>query len=216
MFSDLFSSLDSYSLLWMPSSLFLIFFLTSKSYNLSSNSSFFNYIASLWKNKYNPLLLNLNTFIYALMLFIMFNNLVGLTPLTYGITSSLWTNSALASIMWGSILLAGWFFSPRKAAAHLCPAGAPALLIPFLILIETVSLLIRPLTLTVRLVANMSAGHIVMALLASTLSSLSSFSSTFMLMMLMSGYMLFEFFVSLIQSYIFTLLLSLYAEEHPN
>ena len=58
--------------------------------------------------------------------------------------------------------------------AHLAPGGAPAALAPFLVIIETVSILIRPLTLTVRLVANITVGHVVCALMRVILRSFSS------------------------------------------
>ena len=58
--------------------------------------------------------------------------------------------------------------------AHLAPAGAPAALAPFLVIIERVSIVIRPLTLTVRLVANITVGHVVCALIRVILSSFSS------------------------------------------
>nr|YP_009184212.1 ATP synthase F0 subunit 6 [Naesiotus nux]ALO20564.1 ATP synthase F0 subunit 6 [Naesiotus nux] len=212
--TDLFSSLDGYQFLSYPSMIFLLFMSTSMFLSVS-NHPFFNYMSSMWISKYFPNLKNFNMFIYSTMILILLNNLIGLTPFVYGFSSSLWHNASMAFLLWGSLLIAGWIYSPLKAAAHLAPAGAPAILIPFLVIIETVSILIRPLTLTVRLVANISAGHIVMALIASTLSALPSFSSTFLLLFIMSAYMMFEFFVSMIQAYIFTLLLSLYAEEHP-
>lgn len=101
------------------------------------------------------------------------------------------------------------------SAAHLAPAGAPAALVPFLVLVETISILIRPLTLTVRLIANISAGHIVISLIANCLvrASTTALVSIFILNV---GYTLFEVFVCLIQAYIFTLLVKLYAEEHPD
>jgi len=77
-----------------------------------------------------------------------------------------------------------------------------------------VSIIIRPLTLTVRLIANISAGHIVISLIANVLVS-ASLPALVSIFLLNVGYNLFEVFVCLIQAYIFTLLVKLYAEEHP-
>jgi len=111
--------------------------------------------------------------------------------------------------------MSGFIYKPLSAIAHLVPAGSPAPLIPFLVLIETISILIRPLTLTVRLVANIRAGHIVMTLIANLLRIL-TLDHIFILTFAASlFYILFEMFVSLIQAYIFTLLISLYIKEHP-
>jgi F-type H+-transporting ATPase subunit a len=97
----------------------------------------------------------------------------------------------------------------------LAPSGAPGALMPFLILIETISILIRPITLTVRLVANISAGHIILALLANVLSSSLGIFSWSACVAIIIFYYLFEIFVSFIQAYIFTLLIRLYITEHP-
>lgn len=92
--------------------------------------------------------------------------------------------------------------------AHLAPIGAPSMLIPFLVIIETVSILIRPLTLTVRLLANISAGHIVLSIISRCLNS---FSITIFIILI--GYNFFEFFVSFVQAYVFILLLKSYSNE---
>lgn len=97
----------------------------------------------------------------------------------------------------------------------MAPSGAPLGLAPFLVLIETVRILIRPLTLTVRLMANIRAGHIVLGLLANRLTVLTGHILILPLALLNVGYMLFEFFVCVIQAYIFSLLISLYHAEHP-
>lgn len=95
--------------------------------------------------------------------------------------------------------------------------GAPAVLNPFLVLVETVSLIVRPITLSVRLAANMGAGHIVLCLVGRYLRRgffCYSFFPVFLLMGISVFYFLFEVGVCLIQAYIFFLLLNLYGDEH--
>ena len=95
--------------------------------------------------------------------------------------------------------------------AHLTPSGAPVAVAPLLVLIETISVLIRPLTLTVRLIANIRAGHIVLSLVANCLTAVPSLR----MLLLNTGYRMFEVFVCIIQAYIFSLLIKLYGSEHP-
>lgn len=98
--------------------------------------------------------------------------------------------------------------------SHLQPIGSPALLNPFLCIIELVRLLVRPITLSVRLTANLSTGHILMALLGVGFVGSGGLGR---LVILFVGifYFMFEMGVCFIQAYIFTLLPTLYADEHP-
>ena len=89
---------------------------------------------------------------------------------------------------------------------------------PFLILIETVRIIVRPITLSFRLAANIRAGHIVLTLISVyfifRLFILGKGVTVFLLFVEV-GYTLFEFGICIIQAYIFCLLLSLYTEDHP-
>merc|ERR1711872_483647 len=115
--------------------------------------------------------------------------------------------------------LSGWVLNPAYAAAHLLPTGAPNSLGPALILIETIRIFLRPITLSVRLAANISAGHLILGLIRSYLSAgLFTYSSLTKLIVIFieAGYFLFEVGICLIQAYVFCLLLSLYSDEHPS
>nr|ARO74696.1 ATP synthase subunit 6 [Mexistrophia reticulata] len=216
MMADLFSSLDGgskYLFVLPPLFIFLSMF-TTKWLNGSCISSLLLPL-SVWTS---PTLKSFNwttMMLTSVFTFIFSINMLGLSPHTYGNTSNLMWVSAVAILFWGTFLISGIFYSPKKALAHLAPSGAPLLMMPFLIIIELISLIIRPLTLTVRLIANISAGHIVLTLITVPLNCLSGFFSTSTLLFVLIMYMLFEFFVSVIQAYIFTLLLSLYMAEHP-
>jgi ATP synthase subunit 6 len=215
MICDLFSSIDGIQSFWSWGvSIILLFLFIINSRWINFFIVFVNInINSLWgKNTYGPLKLFI---LSSLIYFIILNNLIGLSPYTFGVTSNLWFNSSLALIIWLTLLSSGWIKSPQKSIAHLAPSGAPLLLIPFLILIESVRIIIRPLTLTVRLVANIRAGHIVLALIANLLTIINLIPQS-LILILVIGYVLFEFFVRFIQAYIFILLISLYATEHPS
>lgn len=150
-----------------------------------------------------------------MFIFILVNNLLGLTPFTYTLTRNLLTVRRLGVLIWLGLLISGFLKFPKIVLAHLAPRGAPLALQPLLVIIELVRILIRPLTLTVRLVANISAGHIVLGLIANTLRALVTRSYLPILLGIIILYNLFEFFVGAIQAYIFTLLLTLYSSEHP-
>nr|UBU96760.1 ATP synthase F0 subunit 6 [Gyraulus sp. GE1] len=214
MFSDLFSSLDGcFSwLIWVPSMIF-IFIFVNKSFMNSYNN-----IVMLFFTKFgygNKKLLPFGLFMMTIMYFLFNMNFLGLTPFTFTMSSSIWFSTSLALILWMLAVISSFTFSFKKTIAHLVPSGAPNVLIPFLVVIESISLLIRPLTLSVRLIANISAGHIVLSLIANVLSSALVFNKTIVFLMLSVGYNMFEVFVCFIQAYIFSLLLKLYSLEHP-
>lgn len=105
---------------------------------------------------------------------------------------------------------------PTHALGHLLPEGTPTALIPVLIIIETISLFIRPLALGVRLTANLTAGHLLMQLIATAAYVLISVmpvvaTLTAIVLFLLT---LLEIAVAMIQAYVFVLLLSLYLQEN--
>nr|YP_007317550.1 ATP synthase F0 subunit 6 [Phyllodactylus unctus]ADY86061.1 ATPase subunit 6 [Phyllodactylus unctus] len=149
-------------------------------------------------------------------LLLLTNNLLGLLPYTFTPTTQLSLNMALALPLWLSTVLLGFRTQPTLALAHLLPQGAPTPLTPFLVIIETLSLLIRPIALAVRLTANLTAGHLLMTLVSSTVLALLPMlptiaTLTLALLLLLT---LLELAVAMIQAYVFTLLVSLYLQEN--
>nr|YP_009132291.1 ATP synthase F0 subunit 6 [Penaeus merguiensis]AKA27941.1 ATP synthase F0 subunit 6 [Penaeus merguiensis] len=148
----------------------------------------------------------------SLFSLIVFNNFLGLLPYVFTSTSHLAMTLALALPLWIAFMLFGWINHTQHMFAHLVPQGTPGALMPFMVLIETISNVIRPGTLAVRLAANMIAGHLLLTLLGSTGPSL----STTLVSMLVIGQILLlilEAAVAVIQSYVFAVLSTLYASE---
>nr|AAM90347.1 ATP synthase 6 [Zeledonia coronata]ADO23261.1 ATP synthase F0 subunit 6 [Zeledonia coronata] len=152
----------------------------------------------------------------SLMIFLLLINLLGLLPYTFTPTTQLSMNLALAFPLWLATLLTGLRNQPSASLGHLLPEGTPTPLIPALIMIETTSLLIRPLALGVRLTANLTAGHLLIQLISTATMAL--FSSmpvvsllTFLVLFLLT---ILEVAVAMIQAYVFVLLLSLYLQEN--
>nr|YP_006883816.1 ATP synthase F0 subunit 6 [Dives dives]AFS65769.1 ATP synthase F0 subunit 6 [Dives dives] len=152
----------------------------------------------------------------SLMIFLLLINLLGLLPYTFTPTTQLSMNLALAFPLWLATLLTGLRNQPSTTLGHLLPEGTPTPLIPALILIETTSLLIRPLALGVRLTANLTAGHLLIQLISTATTTL---FTTMPMLSLLTFVILFlltilEVAVAMIQAYVFVLLLSLYLQEN--
>nr|QUJ18420.1 ATP synthase protein 6 [Acanthochromis polyacanthus] len=152
----------------------------------------------------------------SLMIFLITLNMLGLLPYTFTPTTQLSINMAFAVPLWLATVIIGMRNQPTHALAHLLPEGTPTPLIPILIMIETVSLFIRPLALGVRLTANLTAGHLLIQLIATgTLALLPLMPTVAMLTgTLLLMLTLLEVAVAMIQAYVFVLLLSLYLQEN--
>nr|WCO10604.1 ATP synthase F0 subunit 6 [Phylloscopus canariensis] len=152
----------------------------------------------------------------SLMIFLLLINLLGLLPYTFTPTTQLSMNLALAFPLWFATLLTGLRNQPTASLGHLLPEGTPTPLIPALIMIETTSLLIRPLALGVRLTANLTAGHLLIQLISTATVALYSTMPAVSLLTLLVLFLLtlLEVAVAMIQAYVFVLLLSLYLQEN--
>nr|AGA83668.1 ATP synthase subunit 6 [Camaroptera brevicaudata brevicaudata] len=152
----------------------------------------------------------------SLMVFLLLINLLGLLPYTFTPTTQLSMSLALAFPLWLATLLTGLRNQPSTTLGHLLPEGTPTPLIPALILIETTSLLIRPIALGVRLTANLTAGHLLIQLISTATITLMSTMPmvsllTFLILFLLT---ILELAVAMIQAYVFVLLLTLYLQEN--
>lgn len=152
----------------------------------------------------------------TLILFLITINLLGLLPYTFTPTTQLSLNIAFALPLWLTTVLIGLLNQPTIALGHLLPEGTPTPLIPILIIIETISLFIRPLALGVRLTANLTAGHLLMQLIATAAFILITIIPTVALLTSLILFLLtiLEIAVAIIQAYVFVLLLSLYLQEN--
>nr|AIZ03214.1 ATP synthase F0 subunit 6 [Mobula munkiana]AOY35850.1 ATPase subunit 6 [Mobula munkiana] len=152
----------------------------------------------------------------ALMLFLITINLLGLLPYTFTPTTQLSLNMAFALPLWLTTVLIGMLNQPTVALGHFLPEGTPTPLVPILIIIETISLFIRPLALGVRLTANLTAGHLLMQLIATAAFVLISLMPSIALLTSLILFLLtiLEVAVAMIQAYVFVLLLSLYLQEN--
>nr|QUJ18192.1 ATP synthase protein 6 [Meiacanthus grammistes] len=152
----------------------------------------------------------------SLLMYLITINMLGLLPYSFTPTTQLSMNMALAMPLWLATVILGLRNYTTRSLAHLVPEGSPALLIPILIIIETISLFIRPIALGVRLTANLTAGHLLIQLIATAtftmmFSSPPTAAITIILFVLMT---ILEIAVAMIQAYVFVLLLTLYLQEN--
>nr|YP_010274817.1 ATP synthase F0 subunit 6 [Capila translucida]UJV31511.1 ATP synthase F0 subunit 6 [Capila translucida] len=172
-----------------------------------------NKLHNEFKNLLGPNSFNGSTFIFiSLFSFILFNNFLGLFPYIFTSTSHLTISLSISLSLWLSFMLYGWINNSQHMFIHMIPQGTPKILMPFMVLIETISNIIRPSTLAVRLMANMMAGHLLLTLLSSTGISMSNYFIIF-LIFLQILLLILESAVAVIQSYVISILSTLYSNE---
>nr|YP_009092233.1 ATP synthase F0 subunit 6 [Scutopus ventrolineatus]AHI45696.1 ATP synthase F0 subunit 6 [Scutopus ventrolineatus] len=225
MMMDIFSTSDSNNMVFFQQSWILwllsVYLILSQSYIFWVNSPWMvisnnlkSIIVSLASRSFGASFKGFTIIITSLFLFLMMTNLTGMIPYTFSSSSHLMLSLSMSLTFWLSLIILGLKKSPKKMIAHLLPVGSPGILSPFLAVVELISIMVRPVTLAIRLTANMGAGHIILGLIGTYLSSYIFSSWIFLLLILIQmGYFLFEFGVSLIQAYIFSLLITLYSDD---
>nr|YP_009987548.1 ATP synthase F0 subunit 6 [Ishiharodelphax matsuyamensis]QBZ38021.1 ATP synthase F0 subunit 6 [Ishiharodelphax matsuyamensis] len=147
----------------------------------------------------------------SMFMFILTLNILGLTPYVFTPSSHLSVSLALGLPMWISLMTYSWSNFTNLMFAHLLPLSTPTLISPFMILVESISNLIRPISLSVRLTANMIAGHLLLTLLG----NINSVKSIWMILIIQMIMLMFEMAVAIIQAYVFTILMTMYSSEIP-
>ncbi len=167
------------------------------------------FIRGIIQGTMGPLGMRYFPLISALFLFILFCNLLGLIPGSYTVTSQIIVTGVFAVIVYGLSLVIGFQLHGSKFLGILVPPGTPGWLLPLMIPIELISQLARPISLAVRLFANMTAGHVILGVLfgltiaGGLLIGWLPFSFTIVLYGLEVG-------IAFIQAYIFTVLTCVY------
>ncbi|MDC8450575.1 MAG: F0F1 ATP synthase subunit A [Nitrospira sp.] len=148
-------------------------------------------------------------FVATLFLFILFSNYIGLIPGTYTVTSQIIVTAAFSFLVYGMSLVIGFWLHGIKFLGILVPPGTPGWLVPLMIPIEIISQLARPISLAVRLFANMTAGHVMLAVLFSLTVGGGLLIGWLPFVFTVAIYGL-EFGIAFIQAYIFTILTCVY------
>nr|YP_009938280.1 ATP synthase F0 subunit 6 [Lethe baucis]QNU07699.1 ATP synthase F0 subunit 6 [Lethe baucis] len=223
MMSNLFSIFDpstnifNLPLNWISTFIGLMFIPYSFWFMPNRYFMMWNFISSKLHNEFKTLMginsFNGSTFIFiSLFFFVLFNNFLGLFPYIFTSTSHLNLSLTLSLTLWLSFMIYGWINNTQHMFIHMIPQGTPTILMPFMVLIETISNIIRPGTLAVRLTANMIAGHLLLTLLGNSGMNMPNYL-LFILIFTQILLLILEFAVAIIQSYVITILSTLYSSE---
>ena len=160
--------------------------------------------------------------VFTLFMFVLVANLFGMIPYFFTVTSHIVVTAALALLVILTVTIYGFYKNGTHFFNLFVPSGVPAPIVPLVTLIEIISFLSRPLSLAVRLFANMLAGHITLKVFAGfvvTLTSFGFFGSLGALLPLAMVVALtaLEFLVAFLQAYVFTILTCMYLNDalHP-
>lgn len=153
--------------------------------------------------------------IFTLFMFIMVCNLFGMIPYGFTVTSHISITFALAMMVFLLVTLLGFILHGFHFFSLFLPAGTPWWLAPLMILIELFAYLARPVSLSLRLAANMVAGHVLLKVIAGFIVSMAFYLKIFPIPFI-SVLIGFEIFVAILQAYIFTILSCVYLNDAIN
>lgn len=157
-------------------------------------------------------------FIFTLFTFIAIANLISMIPYSFAISAQLVAIVSLSISLWIGVTLLGLFRHGLVFFSLFVPSGTPLVLVPVLVLIETLSYSSRAISLGLRLSANVLSGHLLMLILGSLIFSLMSssiigFIGGFIPMIAVVAIVILEFAISMIQAYVFCILFSGYIKD---
>ena len=162
-------------------------------------------------------------FVFSLFIFILVSNLFGMFPYFFTVMSHIIITFTLAMAVFVTVILYGFMRNGLSFMKLFVPSGVPMAILPFVVAIEVLSFLSRPISLSVRLFANMLAGHITLKVFAGFITSLSAFGVAgalgatlpFVMAVALTGL---ELLVAFLQAYVFTILTCMYLNDaiHPS
>nr|AZL93326.1 ATP synthase F0 subunit 6 [Megalodontes quinquecinctus] len=208
------SSLFNISLNWL-STLMSMIFIPMMFWMIPSRSEIlWNKMINLLHKEMNLLMNNkskgLTLNFISLFTLIFLSNFIGLFPYIFTPTSHISMNLILSLPLWLTLMFFGWINYSNNMFSHLVPQGTPKILMPFMVCIESISNMIRPMTLAIRLSANMIAGHLLLSLMGNS-GKFNMFLSILIITQIIL--LMLEFAVSIIQAYVFSILSILYTSE---
>jgi F-type H+-transporting ATPase subunit a len=160
--------------------------------------------------------------VYSLFMFILVSNVIGLLPYTFTVSSQIIITSALALLVFFTVIIYGFYKNGFRFLRLFVPTGVPIYILPLVVFIEFMSFLSRPISHSVRLFANMLAGHITLNVFASFVSMLGAFGlvgwiSGVLPLALTVLLTALELLVAFLQAYVFAILTCIYLADaiHP-
>ena len=182
----------------------------------------YEFIASMLRDSAGTHGMKFFPLVFSLFMFVFVANLLGLVPYFFTVTSQIIVTFALAMLVIGTVIVYGFMKHGLGFLKLFVPSGVPAVVVPLVVAIEVVSFLSRPISLSVRLFANMLAGHITLKVFAGFVTSLSALGAVgvagsilpLIMTVAITGL---EFLVAFLQAYVFAVLTCMYLNDavHP-
>jgi F-type H+-transporting ATPase subunit a len=180
----------------------------------SVGEMFYEFVANLIRDtigsegrKYFPI-------VFTLFMFILFGNMLGMIPGAFTFTSHIAVTFAMAAVVFVAVTIIGFVKHGAHFFSFFLPKGVPIALWPLIVLIEIISYLSRPVSLAVRLFANMLAGHALLKVLAGFVPALGI--AGVLPLAVVFGLIGLEFLVAFVQAYVFTILTCVYLNDAIN
>lgn len=179
----------------------------------------YQFIAGMIRENTGPAGRQYFPFVFTLFITVFMGNMLGMIPFSFTYTSHIAVTATLALLVFFTVMLFGFMRHGFHFFSLFVPPGVPAWLLPLIVPIEALSFLIRPVTLSVRLFANMMAGHLMLKVFAGfsvALISAFGFAGFFaglgpvLFNVLMIG---FEFLIAFLQAYVFAILTCIYLKD---
>jgi len=150
-------------------------------------------------------------FIFTLFMFILCANLLGMIPYSFTVTSHIIVTFALAAVVFVGVTVIGFAKHGLGFLKFFVPSGIPVVMLPLLVVIEVISYLTRPVSLSVRLFANMMAGHTMLKVFGGFVAALGVFGILpLAFIVALTGL---EFIVAFLQAYVFAVLSCIYLND---
>jgi F-type H+-transporting ATPase subunit a len=160
--------------------------------------------------------------VFSIFMLLTVSNIVGIIPYAFTISSHIIVTAALALLVFFTVLVYGFYKNGLKFFKLFVPSGVPIVILPLVVAIEIISFLSRPVSHSVRLFANMLAGHITLKVFASFVTMLGAFgvvgwAGAVLPLALTVALTALELLVAFLQAYVFTILTCIYLNDaiHP-
>lgn len=183
--------------------------------------STYEFVATTVRNSAGTEGMKFFPFVFSLFMFVLVLNLLGMLPYSFTVTSHIIVTFALAALVIGTVIVYGFVRHGFGFLKLFVPSGVPGWLLPLLIIVEVVSFVSRPISLSVRLFASMLAGHIALKIFAGFVVTLLAAGAWAVLsplpLALAIALTALEFLVSVLQAYVFATLTTIYLNDalHP-
>ncbi len=178
----------------------------------SAAELFYGFVANLVRDNAGTEAMKYFPFVFSIFMFVLFGNLLGMLPYSFTYTSHIIVTFGLAATVFLTVTIIALVRHGLHFFSFFFPSGAPIILAPLLVPIEVLSYLSRPVSLSVRLFANMLAGHTMLKVFGGFAVSLGVLfaAAPLVLVIALTG---FEILVALLQAYVFSILTCLYLKD---